>query len=86
MNFNWKKHVMRSIVIGGIVEIVLYLLFLYYQPQCVPCQPGAPCPPCRSDEQDVIVKLFFYVPFLVVLNITVQYFINFFRSKSDNAT
>ena len=42
----------NTILIGLIaIEIVLAAYHFYAQPECEPCLPGWPCPPCISSEQ-----------------------------------
>ncbi len=40
-----------------LVDLILYLLFKYYQPLCEPCLEGVECPPCLSEEQYFILYL-----------------------------
>lgn len=42
----------RKIVIALLaIEAGLTAYFFHMQPQCEPCLPNTPCPPCISDEQ-----------------------------------
>ena len=42
----------NKILIGLItVEVILTAYHFYAQPECEPCLPGWPCPPCISSEQ-----------------------------------
>ena len=39
-----------------VIDIVLFLLFRYYQPLCEPCLDND-CPPCLSKEQYIIIYI-----------------------------
>jgi hypothetical protein len=39
------------------IDIILILLYIYYQPLCEPCISKEDCPPCISDEQYFLLGL-----------------------------
>lgn len=41
-----------------IINILLFLLFQYYQPVCEPCSDALNCPPCLSKQQYVVIYSF----------------------------
>lgn len=47
-----KKKVIFELLI---VNIILGLLFWYYQPKCEPCLYVSDCPPCLSKQQYLII-------------------------------
>ena len=71
----------NKILIGLItIEVVLTAYHFYAQPQCEPCLPGWPCPPCISSEQ--IFALFAGVVVAIVAAVYLLY-INFKQKKRD---
>lgn len=46
-----------------LVDIVLILLFRYYQPQCEPCLKND-CPPCLAGEQYYLIYFFIAINFI----------------------
>ena len=38
-----------------LIDLILFLLFRYYQPMCEPCLYNIDCPPCLSKEQYFII-------------------------------
>lgn len=46
-----KKNIIAAIVL----DAILVLLFLYFQPQCEPCIEKNDCPPCLSRQQYFII-------------------------------
>ena len=70
-----------KILIGLItIEVVLTAYHFYAQPQCEPCLPGWPCPPCISSEQ--IFALFAGVVVAIVAAVCLLY-INLKQRKKD---
>jgi hypothetical protein len=61
------------------IEAALTAFYLYAQPQCEPCLPGMPCPPCISETQTIA----FWTSVLIAM-ITFGYlaFINFRQLKN----
>jgi hypothetical protein len=69
-----------KIVIGlFLIEAALTGYYFYSQPQCEPCLPGGPCPPCISETQIIT-----FWSGVVVAIVTIGYllFINFRRPKN----
>ncbi len=58
----------KIIVWLSIIEFSLIAYYFYMQPQCVPCLPGSPCPPCISKQQIIV----FWIG-VVVAAITIIY-------------
>lgn len=44
-----------SLLVLFVINLILVLLFKYYQPECEPCLDGVYCPPCLSQEQFFII-------------------------------
>jgi hypothetical protein len=59
-----------------IIDLILLLLFKYYQPLCEPCVDRDNCPPCLSDEQYFIVYLTILLNLLVMIYGFYKYLIN----------
>jgi uncharacterized membrane protein len=38
-----------------LIDLILLILFRYYQPYCEPCLDNTDCPPCLSQEQYFII-------------------------------
>ena len=69
-----------KIVIGLLlIEAAFTGYYLYSQPQCEPCLPGTPCPPCISETQTIIFWAGF---FIAAVTIGYLLFINFRRTKN----
>ena len=69
-----------KIVIGLLlIEAALTVYYFYSQPQCEPCLPGTPCPPCISETQ---IITFWTGVFIVAVTIVYLLFINFRRTKN----
>lgn len=52
-----KKIIAITVFLLILNNIASYFWYKYYQPQCAPCLPGYPCPPCRSTEQYVLLVI-----------------------------
>jgi len=58
-----KKIVKSCLFKVLLIDIILLMLFRYYQPLCEPCIEGADCPPCLSKLQ------YFIIYFGIVINV-----------------
>lgn len=60
-------------------DLLLVILFVYYQPLCEPCLKGADCPPCLSKIQYCII----YIGIIVNVVACIYYFIKVKNKKID---
>jgi hypothetical protein len=72
-----------KIAIGFIlIEVALSGYYFYSQPQCEPCLPDTPCPPCISETQ---IITFWTGVFIAIVAIVYLLFINLRRMKKNNS-
>lgn len=45
----------RGLFLLIVIDLILLLLYWYYQPLCEPCLDKQDCPPCLSKEQYFII-------------------------------
>lgn len=69
-----KNKIIKNIVIWFAINVVLYLLFRYYQPFCEPCLSND-CPPCLSEQQYIIIY------FCLGFNVIYFLYIIFWKKK-----
>jgi hypothetical protein len=72
----------KSLFLLLVTDLVLVILYWYYQPLCEPCLDRQDCPPCISREQ------YFTIYFGVAINLIfgLYYFYTNRKQKSNKAT
>lgn len=63
MRTSWKG----LLAVLLVIEVALMKWIIHIQPQCEPCLPGAPCPPCISDDQRLWMTIGGLLPVGVVV-------------------
>lgn len=61
-----------------LIDLILFLLFRYYQPMCEPCLDNIDCPPCLSKEQ------YFIIYFGIAINTIFCNFLVIQKNKKKN--
>ena len=70
-----------KIIVGLLlIELSLTAYFFYIQPQCEPCLKGNPCPPCISEQQNIV---FWTGVVIAIISIIYFFIIKLKRTKSD---
>jgi len=59
-----------------LIDLILLILFRYYQPLCEPCLGNTDCPPCLSKEQ------YFIIYFGIAINVLIACFCVFKKRRS----